>query len=96
MLESGEARPFDRFERFAQFKNAEGTSLEQRLDEFALLRRTNLAELESVNLSDEDLSRRGRHPALDVVKLSELLASMGRPRSQSFASVIPRDVSPLS
>jgi hypothetical protein len=88
VLESGEARPFDRFERFAQFKNAEDTSLEQRLDEFALLRRKNLAELESVNLSDEDLSRRGRHPALDVVKPSHL--------NHSFASVIPRDVSPLS
>jgi hypothetical protein len=74
VLESGEARPFDPFDRFAQFKNAD-TSLEQRLDEFALLRRENLAELESLNLADEDLSRRGRHPALGVVKLSELLAT---------------------
>jgi hypothetical protein len=75
VLESGEARPFDPFDRFAQFKNAEDTSLEQRLDEFALLRRENLAELESLNLSDEQLIRRGRHPALGVVKLSELLAT---------------------
>jgi hypothetical protein len=75
VLESGEARPFDPFDRFAQFKDAEDAPLEQRLDEFALLRRENLAALESLNLADEDLSRRGRHPALGMVKLSELLAT---------------------
>jgi hypothetical protein len=54
--ESGEARLFDPFDCFAQFKNARDTSPEQRLEEFVLLRKENLAALESLNLSDEDLT----------------------------------------
>jgi hypothetical protein len=75
ILESGEARPFDPFDRFAQFNGTEHKSLEQLLDEFSLVRRENLAALESLKLADEDFSRRGRHPALGRVTLSELLAT---------------------
>ena len=75
ILENGEARPFDPFDRFAQFKESQGKSLEQLLDDFARLRRENLAALQALNLQQEDLSRRGRHPALGVVTLSELLAT---------------------
>src|SRR5690606_13859705 len=39
LLEHGESRPFDRFDRFAQFRQPEGQTLEQRLAEFAKLRR---------------------------------------------------------
>ncbi len=74
ILESGEARPFDPFDRFAQ-KECEGKSLEQLLDEFARLRRENLAALQALNLQPEDLVRRGKHPALGAVTLSELLAT---------------------
>jgi hypothetical protein len=45
------------------------------LDEFARLRRENLIELRALDLRPEDLERRGRHPALGVVTLSELLAT---------------------
>src|ERR1700731_3984765 len=39
MLENGEARPFDPFDRFAQLKESQGKSLEQLLDnDFARLR----------------------------------------------------------
>lgn len=75
ILEKGEARAFDPFDRFAQFRESQGKSLEQLLDEFALLRRKNLADLQALNLKPEDLARRGRHPALGVVTLSELLAT---------------------
>ncbi|SPE36673.1 conserved hypothetical protein [Candidatus Sulfopaludibacter sp. SbA3] len=75
ILESGEARPFDPFDRFAQFKESEGKSLEQLLDEFARLRRESLAALQALNLNDEDMARRGTHPALGVVTLSQLLAA---------------------
>lgn len=75
ILEKGEARPFDPFDRFAQEKESQGKSLEQLLDEFALLRGENLAALQALNLQPEDLARRGRHPALGVVTLSELLAT---------------------
>jgi len=75
ILERGEARPFDPFDRFAQEKESQGKSLEQLLDEFARLRRENLAALQALNLQPEDLARRGRHPALGVVTLSQLLAT---------------------
>ncbi|MGA6984265.1 MAG: hypothetical protein WCC95_16560 [Candidatus Sulfotelmatobacter sp.] len=45
------------------------------MDEFASLRGNNLAELESLNLQKDDLVRRGKHPVLGSVTLSELLAT---------------------
>ena len=75
MLESGEARPFDPFDRFAQLKESQDKSLEQLLDDFARLRIENLADLRALNLQREDLTRRRRHPALGVVTLSELLTT---------------------
>jgi hypothetical protein len=74
-LESGEARPFDPFDRFAQFKANHGKSLEELLDEFVRLREENLASLDTLNLQPDDLERRGRHPALGSVTLAELLAT---------------------
>jgi hypothetical protein len=75
ILERGEARPFDPFDRFAQLKETQNKSLEQLLDDFARLRKENLAALQALNLQPEDLSRQGRHPALGVVTLSQLLAT---------------------
>src|SRR5258708_9586987 len=76
-LESGEARPFDAFDGFAQSKESQDNppSLEQLLDDFARLRNENLAALQALNLQPEDLNRRGRHPALGMVTLSQLLAT---------------------
>jgi hypothetical protein len=75
VLENGEARPFDPFDRFAQLKESQDKSLEHLLDDFARLRRENLTALLALNLQREDLARRGRHPALGAVTLSELLAT---------------------
>jgi hypothetical protein len=72
ILENGEARPFDPFDRFAQLKETQNKAL---LDDFARLRRENLAALRALNLQSEDFGRRGRHPALGVVTLSQLLAT---------------------
>jgi len=44
-------------------------------DEFARLRGENLASLRSLNLQPKDWTRRGRHPELGVVTLSQLLAT---------------------
>ena len=59
ILASGEARPFDPFDRFAQLKESQDKSLEQLLDDIARLRRENLAALQALNLQSEDMSRRG-------------------------------------
>jgi hypothetical protein len=75
ILEHGEARPFEPFDRFAQMKESQGKPLEQLLDDFARLRKENLSALCALNLQPADLSRRGRHPELGVVSLSELLAT---------------------
>ena len=75
VLQFGEAQPFEPFDRWGQERESQGKSLVQLLDEFARLRSENLGELQTLNLRKEDLARRGRHPALGVVTLSELLAT---------------------
>jgi len=75
LLEYGESHPFDPFDRFAQQKESQGKSLEELLDEFAEARNESLAALQSLNLVEKDFNRRGRHPALGVVTLSELVAT---------------------
>ena len=74
-LQSGEAQTFEPFDRWGHVRESQGKSLGQLLEEFAGLRSGNLSELRALNLRQEDLERRGRHPALGVVTLSELLAT---------------------
>jgi len=75
ILEFGETRPFDPFDRLAQQRESQGKALAQLLDEFSRLRSENLDALRSLNLQSADFERRGKHPALGVVTMSELLAT---------------------
>jgi hypothetical protein len=75
ILRSGETREFDPFDRLAQRRESKGNSLPQLLDEFDRLRSENLVELRALNLQKDELARRGKHPSLGVVTLSELLAT---------------------
>ena len=75
ILQFGETRTFDSFDRRAHLREIQAQSLEQLLDEFARLRSDNLAELRELDLQPADFTRRGRHPAFGVVTLSELLAT---------------------
>ena len=75
ILDQGESRPFDRYDRFAQNRDSAGRTLSELLREFELLRRGNLQKLSSWNLGPEDLDRRGPHPVLGTVTLRELLAT---------------------
>ena len=75
LLESGETRPFEPFDRFAQFNLNQENSVDQLLDDFQRLRLHNLTALAALNLQQESFNRRGKHPALGVVTLSELLAT---------------------
>jgi hypothetical protein len=75
ILQFGETQAFEPFDRWGHVRESQGKSLAQLLDEFARLRSEKLGELRSLNLRPEDLERRGRHPALGVVTLSELLAT---------------------
>lgn len=75
IMEHGAARPFDKFDRFAQFTVSEGRTLDSLLDEFASLRRESLDALERMRLADADLDREGRHPELGAVTMRHLLAT---------------------
>ena len=74
VLEHGEERAFDPFDRFAQLEASRGKSLDELLDELADLRRRNLETLRDFDLGSADLGRAGRHPELGRVTLGELLA----------------------
>jgi hypothetical protein len=75
VLKFGETQAFAPFDRWGHIRESQGKSLAQLLDEFARLRSESLSELRTLNLQPEDLARRGRHPALGAVTLSELLAT---------------------
>lgn len=74
-MQFGETQAFEPFDRRGQERESRDKSLGQLLDEFARLRTENLCELRALNLRQQDLELRGRHPALGVVTLSELLAT---------------------
>jgi hypothetical protein len=75
ILEFGETRAFEPFDRLAQQRDSAGTSLPELLDLFARLRRENLDELRALHLQPSDLERRGRHPALGVVTMGQLIST---------------------
>lgn len=75
ILESGESKAFDQFDRFAQFNENQGKSLEELLDIFESLRQENIKTLKNMNLSQENLAKMGKHPDLGKVSLEQLLAT---------------------
>ena len=75
ILVQGNDRRFTPFDRFAQFRESEGKSLEQLLDDFARLRTEQLATLRSWALTDDQLALTGEHPAFGTVTLRQLLAT---------------------
>ena len=75
ILQFGDTQPFAPFDRLGHVRESQGKSLGQLLDEFTRVRAEGLAELRKLNIQPRDLDRRGRHPALGTVTLSELLAT---------------------
>ena len=75
ILEEGEGRAFEPFDRFAQERESRGKSLAQLLDEFEALRAENLEVLRGLDLGPEELALKGRHPDLGTVTLGQLLAT---------------------
>ena len=75
ILQHGPAKAFEPFDREAQFGESKGKSLAQLLDAFAALRNEDIDTLLALKLSASDLDRRGRHPSLGSVALSQLLAT---------------------
>jgi hypothetical protein len=75
ILQFGETKTFEPFNREGFATASKYKSLPQLLDDFARARSESLDQLRALNLQPEDLARRGCHPTLGVVTLSQLLAT---------------------
>jgi DinB superfamily len=75
ILEHGTAKPFEPYDRFAQYEESKGKSIQQLLDEFEIQRKQNLEWLKSCQLTQADLERKGVHPVLGEVTLRNLLST---------------------
>jgi hypothetical protein len=75
ILEHGVTKPFDPYDRFAQYEESKGKNLDQLLDEFEKIRKENVAWLQSIQLTEDDLERKGAHPVLGEVTLRNLLST---------------------
>lgn len=73
--EHGAALAFEPYDRFAQQQRFADASLTDLLDQFATLRRINIATVRTWQLTDGDLDLEGLHPDLGVVTLRQLLAT---------------------
>ncbi|HVX88272.1 MAG TPA: DinB family protein, partial [Gemmatimonadales bacterium] len=67
ILAHGDAVPFPPFDREAMFTASRGQTLAELLDTFEELRRANLRRLAEFRLTEAQLDRPGRHPALGGV-----------------------------
>ncbi len=75
ILEDGEARPFEPFDRFGHEDEVARLTAGELLDAFERARKESLSRLEELGLSDADLARKGTHPDLGTVTLAELLST---------------------
>lgn len=75
ILAQGPERRFAPYDRFAQFRESQGRSLTDLLEEFARLRADNLATLAGWRLTDAQLTLEGEHPEFGPVTLRQLLAT---------------------
>ena len=75
ILDYGETRAFEPFDRVAMFEHSKGKSLGELLDTFSQLRAESLRKLQTLNLTDDLLDKRGRHPEFGVVTLRQLLST---------------------
>ncbi|HMR44213.1 MAG TPA: DinB family protein [Saprospiraceae bacterium] len=75
ILSDAPDKKFEPFDRFAQFRDSQGKTLEELILTFKMLRRDNLDFLKSLHLSEEDLQKTGIHPAFGTVTLEQLLAT---------------------
>jgi len=75
ILSEGPERRFTPFDRFAQFDESKGKSLEELLDEFKVQRKKSITILRSKNLDEILLNREGIHPKFGEVTLRQLLST---------------------
>ena len=75
IMEHGISKTFVPYDRFAMYKESKGKSINQLLKKFKKLRKQNLKWLRSLELTEADFDKKGRHPVLGEVTLRQLLAT---------------------
>ena len=75
ILSQNPDKKFTPFNRFAQFEESEGKSLQQLLEKFKTLREKNIEHLRSQKITSTDLEKKGIHPAFGEVTLAQLLST---------------------
>ncbi|CAN5478475.1 hypothetical protein BH10BAC5_BH10BAC5_25920 [soil metagenome] len=75
ILSENPDKNFELFDRFAQFTDSKGKSLDELLYEFKMLREKNIELLLSMKISDNQLLEKGIHPAFGEVTLSQHLSA---------------------
>ena len=75
ILEFGLSKSFVPWDRFAQYEESKGKTLEQLLEDFEKVRAENVIWFRSLKLSETDLDKKGMHPKLGEVTLRNLLAT---------------------
>ncbi len=75
ILEHGESKTFEPFDRYAMYEDSKGKTLAELLDTFETLRKENIETLRAIDLAPEKLALRGTHPELGAVTVEQLLAT---------------------
>jgi hypothetical protein len=75
ILKFGASKTFVPWDRFAQYEESKGKTLDQLLKEFEAIRKENMVWFKSLNLAETDLDKKGLHPKLGEVTLRNLLST---------------------
>ncbi len=75
VLSYSKDKRFVPFDRFAQFSESAGKTMETLLEEFEILRKQNINILESLKIKDNDYQRIGIHPEFGEVTFGQLLST---------------------
>lgn len=70
-----EDKHFTPYDRFAQFKESNGKSMEDLFREFEVLRKANIQELVKLDLQAADFDKSGIHPEFGDITLRQLLSA---------------------
>lgn len=75
ILEHRDSVPFEPFDRYAMYEASKGKRIADLLGEFASLRNDNIESLMAMKLTSNHLEYCGKHPALGIVTVRNLLAT---------------------
>ncbi|MGG1400816.1 DinB family protein [Bacillus salipaludis] len=75
ILQEGEGKPFPPFDRYSHLNENPNRSIEEKLQEFSVLRTQNVTKLKNLIETERQLDLTGIHPAFGKVKVRELLST---------------------